>query len=92
TPPTIKPKNFKDGQWLSNYRYLELEIDDAETGIESYRATVNGEFILMEYDYKTKTLTHDSNDGVVRETRNNLKVIVTDKVGNTAIFEAEFSR
>ncbi|MBZ9779128.1 M23 family metallopeptidase [Psychroflexus sp. CAK8W] len=92
TPPTIKPKNFKDGQWLSNYRYLEMEIDDAETGIESYRATVNGEFVLMEYDYKTKTLTHDFNDGVVTETRNNLKVIVTDKVGNTAIFEAGFSR
>ena len=91
-PPTIKPKNFTDKKWMSNYRYLELEIDDEDTGIDSYRATVNGKFILMEYDYKTKTLTHDFNDGVVSDTKNKLKVVVTDKVGNTAIFEAEFFR
>lgn len=92
TPPTIQPKNFRDKQWVSNFRYLELKIDDADTGIESYRATVNGKFILMEYDYKTKTLTHDFNDGKVIDTKNQLKVVVTDKVGNTAIFEAEFLR
>jgi len=92
TPPSIAPKNFRDKQWMSNFRYLKLEIDDEETGINSYRATVNGEFILMEYDYKTKTLTHDFNDGVVTDTKNQLKVVVTDKVGNAATFEAEFSR
>lgn len=92
TPPTIQPKNFRDKQWISNFRFLEVEIEDSETGIDSYRATVNGEFILMEYDYKTKTLTHDFNDGKISDTKNELKVVVTDKVGNTAIFEAEFSR
>ncbi|NEV94045.1 M23 family metallopeptidase [Psychroflexus sp. YR1-1] len=90
--PTIKPKNFRDKQWVSNFRFLELEIDDEDTGIENYRATVNGEFILMEYDYKTKTLTHDFNDGRISDTKNELKVVVTDKVGNTAIFEAVFFR
>ncbi|MBZ9628440.1 M23 family metallopeptidase [Psychroflexus sp. CAK1W] len=90
--PTITPKNFRDKQWVSNFRFLKLEIDDEDTGIESYRATVNGEFILMEYDYKTKTLTYDFNDGKISDTKNELKVVVTDKVGNTAIFEAEFLR
>lgn len=92
SPPTIKPKNFRDKQWMSNFRYLELKIDDEDTGIDSYRATVNDEFILMEYDYKAKTLTHDFNDGKITDTKNELKVVVTDKVGNTAIFEAEFFR
>lgn len=92
TPPSIKPVNFRDKQWLTNFRFLKLEIEDKETGIESYRATVNGEFILMEYDYKTKTLTHDFNDNIVSDTKNELKVVVTDKVGNTGIFEAEFFR
>ncbi|MDN6311221.1 MAG: M23 family peptidase, partial [Psychroflexus sp.] len=90
--PTIKPVNFRDGKWMSNYRYLKLKIDDAETGIDAFRATVNGKFILMEYDYKTKILTHDFNDNAVTETRNKLKVVVTDKVGNTRIFEANFNR
>ncbi|NBC58434.1 MAG: peptidoglycan DD-metalloendopeptidase family protein [Bacteroidetes bacterium] len=92
TPPTIKPLNFRNKQWLSRFRYLKLKIDDDLTGIDSYRATVNGKFILMEYDYKTNTLVHDFNDGVISDTENNFKLVVTDKVGNTAIFEAKFFR
>ncbi len=92
TPPTINPLNFRNKQWLSRFRYLKLKIDDDLTGIDSYRATVNGDFILMEYDYKTNTLVHDFNDGVVNETENNFKLVVTDKVGNTAIFESKFFR
>jgi hypothetical protein len=46
----------------------------------------------MEYDYKTNTLIHDFNDDKISDTKNELKVVVIDKVGNTAIFEAEFSR
>ncbi|WP_166961417.1 M23 family metallopeptidase [Yeosuana marina] len=90
--PSVKPINFKDGQWLSNFRYLKLKIDDDLSGISNYRATVNGKWILMEYDYKTKTLIHDFNDGVVTDTKNNLKVIVTDNVGNSSTFESVFYR
>ncbi len=92
TSPTIKPLNFRNKQWLSRFRYLKLKIDDDLTGIDSYRATVNGKFILMEYDYKTNTLVHDFNDGLVNETENNFKLVVTDKVGNTTIFESKFFR
>ena len=67
--PTIKPLNFKNGQWLSNFRYLKLKIDDEISGVSNYRATVNGKWILMEYDYKTKTLTHDFNDGAITNTK-----------------------
>ncbi|TYA71678.1 M23 family metallopeptidase [Seonamhaeicola marinus] len=91
-PPTIKPVNFKTKQWLSKYRYLKVKIDDELSGISRYRATVNGKWILMEYDYKTKTLTHDFKDGVITDTKNNLKVIVTDNVGNNSTFEALFYR
>ncbi|MGB1314205.1 MAG: M23 family peptidase, partial [Bizionia paragorgiae] len=90
--PTITPIRFKDGAWLSKYRYLKLKINDKTTGISNYRATINGQWILMEYDYKTKLLTYDFNDGVSTETKNNLKVIVTDNVGNSTTFEATFYR
>ncbi|WP_179352229.1 M23 family metallopeptidase [Winogradskyella vidalii] len=91
-PPTIKPINFHDKKWISNYRYLKVEIDDALTGISKYRATVNGEWILMEYEYKTNTLTHDFNDNIVKDTKNELKIIVTDNAGNSSTFEATFFR
>jgi hypothetical protein len=90
--PTIKPINFQDGNWLSKFRYLKVKINDKPTGISNYRATVNGKWILMEYDYKTKTLTHDFNDDIITETKNNLKIIVTDNVGNNSTFEATFYR
>ncbi len=90
--PTISALNFKDGQWLSNFRFLKVKINDALSGISNYRATVNGKWILMEYDYKTKTLTYDFNDGIVTDTKNDFKLIVTDNVGNSATFEAAFFR
>jgi len=90
--PTITPVNFKNGAWLSKYRFLKLKIEDKETGISNYRATLNGKWILTEYDYKKKTLTYDFNDKVVTDTKNNLKVIVTDNVGNSTTFETSFFR
>ncbi|PIA81190.1 peptidase M23 [Gaetbulibacter sp. 4G1] len=90
--PTITAHNFKKGQWISNFRYLKLKIDDEGSGVSNYRATVNGKWILMEYDYKTKTLTHDFNDGCITATKNNLKLIVTDNVGNNSTFETMFYR
>ena len=90
--PKITPLNFKNGNWLSNYRYLKIKISDAISGIKNYRATVNGKWILMEYDSKTKTLTHDFNDRVLTDTKNNLKLIVTDNVGNSSKFESVFYR
>lgn len=90
--PTITPINFKNNQWMSNYHYLKIKIDDVGSGISNYRATVNGKWILMEYDYKTKTLTHSFSDGVVTDTKNNLKLIVTDNVGNNSTFETLFYR
>lgn len=92
TPPTIKPKNFRTKQWMSDYRFLSVAIDDAESGIDSYRASVNGKFILMEYEYKDKTLTYDFNDGIFEDGKNELKIVVRDKVGNTSTFEAEIYR
>lgn len=90
--PKIKPLNFTNKKWMSKYRYLKLKISDDLSGISKYRATVNGKWILMEYDYKTNSLVHDFNDNVITDTENNLKVVVTDNVGNSSTFTATFFR
>ncbi|WP_047545893.1 M23 family metallopeptidase [Psychroserpens sp. Hel_I_66] len=90
--PTIRPVNFSDGKWVSKLNELTVKIDDDLSGISNYRATINGKWILMEYDYKKDTLTYDFDDNVNTETENNLKVIVTDNVGNSTTFEATFFR
>ena len=90
--PTVTPVNFRDGQWISNNSDLKVKIADDLSGIKSYRATVNGKFILMEYEYKRDLLTHNFADGVVTDTENHLKIEVVDNVGNTTIFESTFFR
>lgn len=90
--PTIKASNFKNGKWISSNKTLKLSVADKDSGIDGYRATVNGKFILMEYDYKTGILRHDFSDNAVTDTENLLKVIVTDNVGNSTTFEAKFYR
>lgn len=91
-PPTIKPRNFKEKQWLSNYRYLSLGISDDLSGIKTYNATLNGEWILMEYEPKTKTITYNFDDKIAGKTQCDLKVVVTDNVGNSTTFEHTFFR
>lgn len=88
--PKVKPRNFKEKQWLSNYRYLSLEISDDLSGINTYSATLNGEWILMEYEPKTNTITYNFDDKIAAKTECILEVVVTDNVGNQTIFKNKF--
>ncbi len=90
--PVIKPLNFADGKWISDNKDLKIKITDDVSGISNYRATVNGKFILMEYNYKTNVLIYDFGDGGITDTDNKLKIIVVDNAGNSSTFEATFYR
>jgi len=92
TPPTVKPINFSDKKWISNNKTLRIEIKDDLSGINSYRATINGKFILMEYEYKDNSLTYYFSDHIIEDTENNFKLIVIDNVGNSTTFESTFYR
>jgi len=90
--PSVKAVNFTDGKWISNNKTLKIKIKDIHSGISRYRATLNNTFILMEYNHKKDVLTYDFNDNMVSDTQNNLRLIVTDNVGNSTTFEAIFFR
>jgi len=90
--PTIKPLNFKDEQWLTNYKYLKLRIADKLSGIKSYRAEIDGEWVLMEFDAKRGLLTYDFNDKELSGEKHTLKLIVVDNVNNTNTYIATFYR
>ena len=57
-----------------------MKIEDEHSGIKDYRATINGKWVLMEYDYKKNSLVYDFSDGVIKNSENNLKIIVTDNM------------
>ena len=92
TPPTIKADKSVGGKWISNLNELKFSISDNLSGIKSYNGYLNGKWILLEYEPKTKKLIHRFTDGIVAEGKNDLKVVVTDNVGNSTIFETHFFR
>lgn len=90
--PKIAISKSIEGKWLSDKKLLQLSISDGLSGVKSYNGYLNGNWILFEYDNKTGKITHDFNDGIVAEGRNDLKIIVIDNMGNSTIFESHFFR
>ena len=90
--PTVVPDNFKKNQWLSNYKSLNIKIDDDFSGIKKYRGTINGEWVLFEYEPKRKILTYDFLDKYSEKLKHNLELEVEDNVGNKKIYKTTFFR
>lgn len=88
--PRIYNPNFIEGSNISKLSTLSVSISDAISGIDTYNAFLNGEWILMEYDYKTKKLVHNLKDGKVISGKNDIKIVVTDKLDNTTTFSSNF--
>lgn len=92
-PPTIKPSQLYDKRWLSNFKTLRFKIDDRETGIQSYQATIDGKWALFEYEPKKKEITFNFDEYFTFEgTKHTLKITVIDNVGNESNYELEFYR
>ena len=90
--PKISIAKPIEGKELTNQKSIQLTISDSLSGIKSYNGYLNGNWILFEYDNKTKKITHNFSDGIVAEGSNELKVVVMDNVGNSTIFETHFFR
>lgn len=83
--PTIKPINFKSNSSIADNWSLRVEIDDEGSGIMKYEMYVNEEWVLAEYDAKNKLLMYQI-DNHIKTGRNNIKIIITDMVGNIKEF------
>jgi hypothetical protein len=90
TPPSIKAVNFRNDQWLSGFKFLKIKIDDDFSGIKSYRGTINGKWVLFEYEPKQKLLTYDFSDLTFETEKHELEIVVEDNVGNKTLFRAFF--
>lgn len=90
-PPRIRIRDFRTD--LRNRNSFSLLIDDAVGGGLTYRATVDGKWILMEHDAKSGTLTHELSDSRIPTGGNHqFWVRVTDARGNSTEFERSFRR
>ncbi len=90
--PTVVPNNFKPEQWLSKFKFLSLKINDDFSGIKKYRGSINGEWVLFEYEPKKKMLTYEFSDKYFENVKHELKLEVEDNVGNKKIYQTTFFR
>jgi murein DD-endopeptidase MepM/ murein hydrolase activator NlpD len=89
--PTVIITKPIEGKWISQDA-IQLQISDSGSGIKTYNGYLNGKWVLFEYDNKTNTITHYFNDDLALNGANELKVIVTDAMGNSTTFETRFFR
>ena len=70
-----------------NKNQISAYISDDKSGIGSFEVLVNGEWVLMNYEYKKRYIWSEKLDnGVPFEGQLTLKV--TDKTGNSTILQA----
>lgn len=94
TAPSIHTSNFDmktKQEDLSSLSSMKFTIGDNLSGIKSYRATIDGKWVLMQYEPKKKMIwyTFDEHCG---KGEHDLVLVVTDKCGNSSTYTKHFTR
>ena len=76
--------------FVIRFEQLKIKISDELSGINNYDGTLNGQWILMEYDVKNNLLIYHF-DKHLKQGSNNFELKVTDKKGNQANYKAELT-
>lgn len=98
-PPTIKPVGLPRKPRSRRHHHqpqprvtkLSFIINDNFSGIDTYRATINGKWALMEYDAKNDLLTYLYDD-LMKPGKNAFRLTVTDEKGNKALYFKTITR
>jgi murein DD-endopeptidase MepM/ murein hydrolase activator NlpD len=91
TPPVIIPLNIKNGANLRAAHSIALRIGDRLSGVKSYNGKIDGKWVLMEWDYKTRVLSYTFT-GDIASGKHTFELAVSDNKDNVANFTAEFYR
>lgn len=76
--PTIKVTR-------KNSQSIVCRISDNRSGIDSFRATINGKWLLMNFDAKTATLSSEMSDQM-ENLKGEFVLTVTDNAGNKEVY------
>ncbi|MFH1937139.1 MAG: hypothetical protein ABIK52_06220, partial [Bacteroidota bacterium] len=90
-PPKIKPVNIYDHKNISKQNTIVVVISDDFSGIKHYRGTLNGRWILMDFDAKRNRLVYKY-DNRIKAGSNKFHLVVTDGVGNQTEYSATLIR
>ncbi|QJD94707.1 M23 family metallopeptidase [Mucilaginibacter robiniae] len=89
--PVITPINIHNGSSMAGVRSITLKASDNLSGIKSYVGKIDGEWVLVEQDYKTRIYKHTFDDALAKG-KHTFEFTVTDNKDNTKTYTAEFYR
>ncbi|HRH36966.1 MAG TPA: hypothetical protein PK760_01390, partial [Flavobacteriales bacterium] len=89
TPPVITNQDLRAN--MSGRKSFSLKVSDNLSGMTSWSASLDGEWIVMEYDPKTKLLTHHFDKHTNAPGKKEFKLTVTDERGNSSRYVLTFS-
>lgn len=84
--PEIKALNIYNRKKMKGQQTIQVTIKDKETGIGKFRGTLNGQWILMDYDAKKSLLTYFV-DNHLKRGKNVFKLEVEDMLKNKSELE-----
>ncbi|MFD2873906.1 M23 family metallopeptidase [Mucilaginibacter ximonensis] len=90
-PPYVNPINIHNGSNMSKARGIYFRIGDNLTGVKTYNGKIDGKWVLMKWDYKTKVLSYTFDDSLSRG-KHSLELVVGDAKNNFTQYIAQFTR
>lgn len=90
TAPRIVNSNNIQGKSLRVDSNIDFTISDNLSGIKEYAGYINGNWVLFEYEHKLRRIRHNIVNEHIVDGKNDLKIVVSDNVGNSSIFETHF--
>ncbi|RCH56547.1 M23 family peptidase [Mucilaginibacter hurinus] len=89
--PVITPINITDGANLKAAKTISLKMSDNLSGIKKYSGKIDGRWVLVEHDYKSKQLRYYF-DADISAGKHTFELTVTDNEDNVAHYTADFYR
>jgi hypothetical protein len=89
--PVILPLNITNGKNMAASKTISVKMSDNLSGIKSYNGMIDGRWILMELDYKTKVLSYTFDESI-KPGKHVFNLAVADNKDNLAQFTVNFYR
>jgi hypothetical protein len=91
TPPVITPLDIYDGKNLPGQSAINFAVTDNLSGLDTFYATIDGEWALLEYDPKRNKLTHKFEPNL-KQGLHKLVIEVYDERQNNSTYSINFKR
>lgn len=87
--PTIQPQNISEGKDMGAVNRISIRIFDDLSGIQSFNGYIDNNWVLMEYDSKSRSLWHQFESDLPKG-KHRFRLEVVDWKDNKQVYDVNF--